>query len=169
MRIPAFIAFLSTIVVANWLISHYGPVSVGFGLMAPAGVFAAGLAFTFRDFLHDLGGRKWVIAAVILGAALSYFIEDVNKIAIASGVAFLCSEFLDFLIYTPLREKHWPAAVLVSNTAGLVLDSFLFLWLAFGSLDFFWGQVVGKFYMTIPFVVAIYFYRRAVLSRLASS
>lgn len=160
-------AFIATIFAANWAIKEYGPVSVGFGLMAPAGVFFAGLAFTFRDFLHETGGRWWVAGAIVVGTVCSYFIEDGEKFAIASGVAFLFSESLDFAIYSPLRERNWPGAVLASNVSGLFLDSFLFLWLAFGSLDFFWGQVIGKFYMTIPFVLAIAGYR-AFLSRRTS-
>lgn len=161
-----FAGFIGTIIVANWLIKEYGPVSVGFGLMAPAGVFAAGFGFTFRDGLHETGGKWWVIPAILIGAALSFLIEDGQKFAIASGVAFLCSEMLDFAIYTPIRERNRELAMLLSNTAGLALDSFLFLWLAFGNLDFFWGQVVGKFYVTIPFVIAVALWRkRAVLSR----
>jgi len=38
---------------------------------------------------------------------------------------------------------------------GLVVDSVIFLWLAFGSLDFLLGQIVGKAWMvllSIPFV-----------------
>ena len=38
---------------------------------------------------------------------------------------------------------------------GLVVDSIVFLWLAFGSLDFLPGQIVGKAWMvlvSIPFV-----------------
>lgn len=136
--------------------------------MAPAGVFFAGLAFTFRDFLHETGGKWWVVAAIIIGAVLSYFIEDGQKFAIASGVAFLCSETLDLSVYTPLRERNQGLALLASNVSGLFLDSFLFLWLAFGNLDFFWGQVVGKFYVTIPFVIVVWSYR-AVLSRNTST
>jgi hypothetical protein len=36
----------------------------------------------------------------------------------------------------------------LSNTVGLLIDSWLFLTIAFGSLAFFWGQVVGKAWMT---------------------
>ena len=35
-------------------------------------------------------------------------------------------------------------AVVLSSTAGLIVDSVLFLGLAFGSLEFLAGQVVGK-------------------------
>jgi uncharacterized PurR-regulated membrane protein YhhQ (DUF165 family) len=46
-------------------------------------------------------------------------------------------------------------AVVASSLIGLVLDSIVFLWLAFGSLDFLLGQVVGKAWMvllSIPFI-----------------
>jgi len=45
--------------------------------------------------------------------------------------------------------------VVASGAVGLVVDSIVFLWLAFGSLDFLLGQVVGKAWMvllSIPFV-----------------
>jgi len=46
-------------------------------------------------------------------------------------------------------------AVVASSVVGLVVDSIVFLWLAFGSLDFLLGQIVGKAWMvllSIPFV-----------------
>ena len=45
--------------------------------------------------------------------------------------------------------------MVASSLAGLVVDSMVFLWLAFGSLDFLAGQIVGKAWMvllSIPFV-----------------
>jgi queuosine precursor transporter len=32
---------------------------------------------------------------------------------------------------------------------GLVVDSVMFLWLAFGSLDFLAGQIIGKMWMAL--------------------
>ena len=86
----------------------------------------------------------------------------------ASGVAFLVSELSDLVVYTPLRERSWLGAVVTSNTVGLMIDSALFLWLAFGSLQFFWGQVVGKAWMTLLAVVLIAG-ARAVLPRHAQA
>ena len=46
-------------------------------------------------------------------------------------------------------------AVLASSLIGLVVDSIVFLWLAFGSLEFLPGQIIGKLWMVllaIPFV-----------------
>lgn len=154
--------YIGSIVAANVLITTVGIVPVGLGLMAPAGVFAAGLSFTFRDLLQERLGRWYTIGAIVAGAALSAFLSP--QLALASGVAFLVSEGLDLAVYTPLRDRHWLGAVALSNTVGTVADSALFLWLAFGSLAFFWGQVVGKSWVTIV-AVALLWVWRATLAR----
>ena len=155
-----FAAFVATVWGANWALAKYGVVSIGFGLMAPAGVFFAGLAFTFRDLLHESSGRLWVLVAIVTGALLSALLEDARTFAVASGTAFLVSELADFAVYTPLRERGWLRAVFASNVVGFTVDSLLFLWLAFGSLEFIQGQLVGKAYMTGLAVVALWLWRR---------
>lgn len=150
--------YAGTIVAANWAISTLGLVPVGFGLYAPAGVYFAGLAFTFRDLTQDSLGRGWTFGAILLGAALSAFLSP--QLALASGLAFLVSEGLDFAVYTPLRGRHWLGAVAFSNTVGLVVDSVLFLWLAFGSLAFLPGQLVGKATMTALAVGVLWVWRK---------
>lgn len=168
MRPTLAVAFVSTVLVANWAVQAYGFVPVGLGLSAPAGVYFAGLAFTLRDLLHEAAGRRTVVVAITIGALLSVSIEDAQRLALASGVAFLVSETADLLVYTPLKERSWVGAVLASNTVGLVVDSALFLWLAFGSLAFIEGQIVGKAEMTIM-AVLILGGVRAVLPGVASS
>lgn len=153
------IAYVATVYAANWALKQYGFIDIGFGLMAPAGVLFAGLAFTFRDLTHEALGRAWCIVAIIVGASLSYVLEDAGRIAVASGVAFLCSELLDLAVYEPLRRRSWLRAVAISNAAGMVLDSALFLWLAFGSLAFIEGQIVGKAYMTVLAVAVLSLWR----------
>ncbi len=151
------LAYIATIVAANWALQRFGIVPVGFGLSAPAGVFFAGLAFTFRDLIHESAGRWWVLVAIVVGAAVSWLVSP--AFAVASGLAFLVSELADFAVYAPLRRRHWLGAVALSNTVGLVADSVLFLWLAFGSLDFLAGQVVGKGVMTFLAVVLLWGWR----------
>jgi queuosine precursor transporter len=155
----ALVLYLATIVAANWAINTFGPVPVWFGLMAPAGVYFAGLALTLRDIVQDQLGRRAVVIAVVVGAGLSAFVSA-REIAMASGIAFLFSELADFMVYTPLRERNWVGALLASNVVGLVVDSVLFLSLAFGSLDFLPGQVVGKAWMTLLAVAALWLWRR---------
>lgn len=151
--------YVATIPLANWTITTFGLVPVGFGLLAPAGVYFAGLAFTLRDLTQDALGKWPTLGAVLGGAALSWFVAD-PFVAAASGVAFLVSELADLLVYTPLKERGWLRAVTASNAAGLVVDSALFLFVAFGSLAFLPGQIVGKLWVTLVFVAALWLARR---------
>lgn len=151
--LAAAAGYIATIFAANWLIVHVGIVPVGFGLMAPAGVYAVGVAFTLRDIVQRTLGREATILAILVGAGLSYLVSP--AFAAASAAAFLLSELADFAVYTPLERRSWLGAVALSNTVGLVIDSVLFLWLAFGSLQFLPGQIVGKAEMTLLAVVLL--------------
>lgn len=153
-----FAGYILTIFIANLAITTFGVVPVGFGLMAPAGVYFAGLTFSLRDALQETLGRRWVIVAIVIGALVSAGLSA--QLALASGLAFLFSELADFAVYTPLRNRSWLGAVVASNTIGVVVDSALFLWLAFGSLAFLPGQIVGKLWMTALAVVLIVAWRR---------
>lgn len=170
----ALAAFIATVYAANYAVTHWGIVSVGFGLSAPAGVYFVGLAFTLRDIVHRSLGRYAVIGTILVGSALSYWLGAGATIpgghvslALASGLAFLVSELSDLSVYEPLRKRGWLPAVLASNVVGLVVDSALFLWLAFGSLAFFWGQCVGKAWMTLLAIVVLLALRQIPKWRLA--
>src|SRR5262245_39557830 len=106
------LAYVGTILAANWAIATFGPVPVGFGLVAPAGVYFAGLAFTLRDLTQETLGKTAVLGAIVVGAALSATVS--GQFALASAVAFLFSELLDFAVYTPLRRRNWLGAVAAS-------------------------------------------------------
>ena len=149
--------YIATIFAANFAIARFGVIPVGFGLVAPAGVYFAGLAFTLRDLVQEELGRGWTIAAIVVGAVLSAVVSP--QFALASGLAFLFSETTDFLVYTPLRERNWLWAVLLSNAAGDVVDSALFLWLAFGSLQFLAGQLAGKWWVTLLTITLLMLWR----------
>lgn len=147
-----FGVYLGCIVGANWLIVTFGPQPVGFGLVAPAGVYVVGLSFLARDYLQDAKGRAWTVGAIVGGALLSALLTG-PALGLASGAAFLLSEGADMAVYTPLRERgHWLAGVVASNTVGLVVDSALFLTLAFGSLAYLPGQIIGKAWVTAAFL-----------------
>jgi hypothetical protein len=172
--IISLILFINTIYAANYAVEHWGIVAVGFGLMAPAGVYFAGIAFTLRDIINQTLGRLAVILSIFFGAALSYLVSDaitipggIVSLAVASGVAFLLSELSDFSIYEPLRKKGFIKAVVFSNIVGLILDSILFLYLAFGSLQFLQGQIIGKTWMTllaIPFLIVLRHFAKNIFS-----
>lgn len=153
-RYLAILAFLATIPLANWMVGNVGTVCVPDGpclipvlpgLMAPSGVLMIGLALVLRDIVQMLFGLRAVIAAIILGAALSALVAP-PALAVASGTAFLLSEALDATVYTPLARRRLYLAVIASGLVGATADSLAFLWLAFGieGLQHTLGQVVGK-------------------------
>jgi queuosine precursor transporter len=162
------IAFAATIPAANWLIGNAGTecvpngpclVPVGFGLMAPSGVLMIGLALVLRDAVHEAGGVKAALTAIAVGAALSWLVAA-PALALASVAAFALAELADLAVYTPLREKRLGLAVMVSGLVGAVIDSAVFLWLAFGSLAFIEGQIVGKLWMSLAAAAALLAARR---------
>jgi len=159
------VLFALTIPVANWLIGHVGTTCIGPhgpcvlpvapGVMAPSGVMMVGVALVLRDLVQRRLGTASSAMAILIGAAISALVAPPSLI-LASAVAFLLSEFADLAVYTPLARRRLVAAVVSSSCAGLVIDSIVFLWLAFGSLEFLPGQVIGKAWMvllSIPFVV----------------
>ncbi len=124
----ALVAFVTAIVAANYLTSEFGMVSVGFGLTATAGTFAAGLALLFRDALQEVVGWEWTVVGILAGAALTLIVSP--ALALASAVAFLLAELADMAVYTPMRRRGWAKAVVASNIVGATVDTFIFLWLA---------------------------------------
>lgn len=162
MRYLTAAAFVATVYAANWALTTFGVISIGFGLHAPAGVFFAGVGFLLRCTLQELAGRLWVVCAILAGAALSYWLGASAlipgghvQIAVASACAFLFSEFADFAVYTPLRGKTIAGALTAAQIVGATVDSLLFLWLAFGSVALFWGQFAGKTAMVLPALVLV--------------
>lgn len=162
------IAFGLTIPAANWMIGHLGTVCPPNGpclipvaphLMAPSGVAMIGIALVLRDLVQRRLGVVYSASAVVIGAILSAFVAP-PSLVIASGVAFLLSEFADLAVYTPLARRRLVAAVVASSVVGLVVDSIIFLWLAFGSLDFLMGQIVGKAWMVLLSIPLVMLLRR---------
>lgn len=143
-------AFVALAVLANWLASRFTITVPLTDLVAPAGVLCIGATFVLRDWLQQLAGLAWAVAAIPVAGAASYLIGEaagwtgLQKIAVASLVVFLASETLEVAVFTPLRKRSLTAGVLASGMVGNALDSWLFLTLAFGSTAFFWGNFVGK-------------------------
>jgi uncharacterized PurR-regulated membrane protein YhhQ (DUF165 family) len=166
-----FLAFMACIPLANWMIGHVGTVCEPRGpclipvwpwgphgpLLAPSGVLMVGLALVLRDLVQRRLGRSVGLMAIVAGAVLSGGVAP-PQLVVASTAAFFLSELADFAVYTPLQARGLVLAVLASSVVGLIADSILFLWLAFGSLEFLAGQIVGKAWMVLlalPFVAWI--------------
>ena len=151
----ALVGFALTIPAANWMIGNVGAcyepslcvVPVAPGISAPSGVLMIGLALVLRDVVHERMGWKWAVRAVIVGAMLSGFLSP-SALVVASAAAFLFSEIADLAVYSKLRERRLWLAVIASGLVGAVIDSAIFLQLAFGSLDFIAGNIIAKVWMS---------------------
>ena len=166
--LAALVLFILTIPVGNWVVLNVGTtcypdgpcvIPVWPGLMSPSAVLLAGLALVLRDAVQSLLGNRATIAAILCGTLLSGLLSD-PAVVIGSAAAFLFSELADFLVYTPLRRRYPSSAILVSGLVGSIVDSCIFLQLAFGSLEFVTGQVVGKFWMSLAAAALHYLWRR---------
>ena len=157
-------AFALCIPAANWLIGNVGTtclpnngpclIPVAPGLQAPSGVLMIGLALVLRDLVQRRLGMGWSFAAIVAGTVLSALIAP-PALVIASAAAFLISEVADLAVYTPLQRRGLILAVVASSAVGLLVDSVVFLMLAFGSLNYLSGQSAGKAWMVllaIPFI-----------------
>lgn len=165
----AFAAYLAAIPLANWMILHIGTqcvpdggpclVPVAPGVMAPSGVLTVGAALVLRDVVQRCLGLRWGLAAIAAGTALSAAVAPA-ALVVASGAAFALSELADFAVYTPLQRRRLVTAVVASSIVGLVIDSIVFLSLAFGSLAFLPGQIVGKLWAVLIAIPLVRFLRR---------
>lgn len=172
MRYLIVVAFLACIPAANWLIGNAGTkcipngpclIPVAPGIMAPSGVLLIGAALVLRDFVQRKLGPWWTLGAIVVGAALSAVVAP-PALVVASGAAFLLSELADAAVYTPLRERRLALAVLASGVVGAVVDSAVFLWLAFGSLAYLEGQIVGKLWASLAAFAVLAALRRREVS-----
>jgi len=166
-----FLGFIGSIWLANWLITHWGTVKFpdspylipvwtgaltpsGVSVYAPSGVLAVGLSFTLRDLVQRRLGVRVAMLAIVLGTVVSAALDP--ALALASGAAFLLAESLDLAVYTPLQRRNLVGAVVASNVVGIVVDSLLFVSLAFGSLALLEGQIIGKAWMTLAAIPLVY-------------
>jgi queuosine precursor transporter len=168
-RILIAAAFLATIPAANWLIGHVGTclpdgpcvIPVAPGLMAPSGVLMIGAALVLRAMLQMAADRAWIVGAIIAGVMLSAAVAP-PSLVLASAAAFGLSELADWSVYSPLAARNLRLAVFCAGLIGSAVDSAVFLQLAFGSLDFMAGQIVGKLWATVAVMPVLPWMRHAV-------
>jgi queuosine precursor transporter len=164
-----FAFYIACIPLANWLIGHVGTfcvpdgpcmIPVWPGIAAPSGVLAIGAALVLRDLVQRRLGLGFSLAAIMIGALISWAISP-TALVVASVAAFVFSETADALVFTPLQKRGLLLAVAVSTLAGILVDSVLFLQLAFHSLDFLSGQIIGKVWAVLAAMPIIQFIRWA--------
>jgi uncharacterized PurR-regulated membrane protein YhhQ (DUF165 family) len=131
----AVLVYLSAIVGANLFAASFGPSAV------PIVTFTLiGLDLSLRDFLQ-LTMKKWsMFAMIFVGGGISYIlVPEAGLIAIASGTAFTTAALVDWTVFALLKGK-WIVRANLSNVAGAMVDSSVFITIAFGA---FMPQEIG--------------------------
>jgi hypothetical protein len=140
---PLFVGlWLAAITAANLISAHFGPSASIYNAFA-----LIGLTLVLRDRLHDLwqSGRVWKMGLLILtGSLLAYVVTpSAGRIGLASGIAFLCAESIDAIVYQAVHRWPWLERSNTSNFFGAAVDSLVFPTIAFGGV--LWGITVGQF------------------------
>ena len=116
-------AYVAAIVAVN-IGFVYVPLVPIWGEMFPPMSLVVGAVFILRDFAQREIGHH-ILAAMLIGAGLSYLMAD-PYVALASLVAFLISELVDWYVYTftgrPLAQR-----ILLSSAISTPIDSAVFL------------------------------------------
>lgn len=122
--------------VPTWII----PSALGGGQFQPLAI-VTGLVLVVRDFAQrELG--HWIWGAMIVGLLLSTLTSWIT-VVVASGLAFLISETVDWAVYTfykrPLSQR-----IMVSSLASAPLDQLVFIGLASLVVPgiFAWGTIL---------------------------
>lgn len=97
------------------------------------------------------------MAAVLIGGIIAAVIAS-PVLAVASVAAFLIAETVDLLVFTGLRRRGLVIASVASSVIGLLLDSLIFVQIAFGNPAYIVGQSIGKAWAVLallPLLIAI--------------
>lgn len=86
-----------------------------------------GLVLVFRDFAQREIGHE-VLIAMFIGLCLTYWTTGAN-LALASGMAFIIAELVDWALYTFSRLRL-SSRVLLSSALAAPIDTTVFLFLA---------------------------------------
>jgi len=164
------------------------PVSL-FGIVVPSAVFIYALTFTLIDVIHELygkeGSRKVILGAFFANILLAFyaylvihlpapaFFADAKayetvfgatpRIVFASLTAYLISSLVDVEVYhlwkNRIQKAKW-SRVLVSNSVSTLVDSCVFITIAFLGvmpiLPLIIGQYIVKMTITVLSLPLIY-------------
>ncbi len=163
------LSFLMGVIVlsSNYLVqfpvNHYG-----LNKVLTYGAFSYPIAFLITDLANrsygKLAARKIVYFGFILGIGFTVLFstnfEDFIsiRIAIGSGIAFLCAQLIDVQIFDKLRKRKWFVAPLTSSITGSTVDTFLFFLISFYGTGIPWftlllGDLGVKIFVTLIMLI----------------
>jgi uncharacterized PurR-regulated membrane protein YhhQ (DUF165 family) len=164
------IGYILSIILGNILVAWFGLVHM-WGLTFPSGAIIIGLTFSLRDFVQrsEFGHKVWyfMLTATVITCLMSFVMADMPippwRVAMASSIAFMVSEFIDWLIYTVFKKDIvW--RITISNLFSTPVDSILFVGIAFNSYRILsppvYGQSIVKYLSGLLVIPIIIYFRR---------
>lgn len=139
--LPGVIAMAIIVVASNILVQY------PLGAFLTWGALTYPFAFLVTDLTNRLEGpaaaRRVVLAGFLTGIICSFIGTQIVgefgplvtlRIALGSGLAFLCAQLLDISVFNRLRQGNWWKAPLVSTLVSSTLDTAIFFTVAFSGL-----------------------------------
>lgn len=138
--IPGVIAMAAIVVASNILVQY------PLGLYLTWGALTYPFAFLVTDLTNRVAGpavaRQVVLVGFVTGVACSFVGTQIVgefgplvtlRVAIGSGLAFLCAQLLDIAVFNRLRQGSWWKAPLVSTLISSTVDTAIFFTVAFSA------------------------------------
>jgi len=132
------------------------------------GALSYPVAFLITDLANRTYGKIVARKVVYFGFAIGIFFTlffSTNfsdlisiRIAVGSGIAFMCAQLLDVQIFDMLRKKKWYIAPLTSSIAASIVDTFLFFFISFYGTNIPWitlclGDLVVKLFVALAMLI----------------
>lgn len=124
LKIKWTLVYILLIPLVNWAFSWTPLYELPDGGMWSPFSLVVGLVLVFRDFAQREIGH-YIFIPLLIGVAISFAMAP-PQIAMASGVAFLVSEAVDWAMYT-FTKKPLSTRVMLSSLAGAPVDSIIYL------------------------------------------
>lgn len=122
----ATLSYICCIVLLNALFVKL-PGFTPFGDTVSAADLAVGAIYLVRDLAQREIGH-YILLAMAIGTAMSYLLAD-STIAMASAMAFLVGEAMDWLLFT-LTRRPLSQRLLLSSCLSVPVDTWVFLYCA---------------------------------------
>lgn len=155
--IPGVLAMTAIVVASNILVQY------PLGAFLTWGALTYPFAFLVTDLTNRLQGptaaRRVVLAGFAAGIVCSFIGTRIMgefgplvtfRIALGSGLAFLCAQLLDIAVFNRLRQGNWWKAPLVSTLMSSTLDTAIFFTTAFSALFIFLEPANDVSWATAP-------------------
>lgn len=141
-------AAVPTTPIPDWFFLDFGFLSPDWALAIPLGggafqplAIVTGLVLVARDFAQrEL--KHWIWGAMVVGLLLSSLTSWIT-VVVASGLAFLISETVDWAVYT-FSKRPLSQRIMLSSCASAPLDQVVFIGLASLVVPgiFAWGTII---------------------------